>query len=153
MRDRLQELREKNARKELREELEKARELKKDLEDKISFIDLIITMGEVAEGLERVEQKDNQEETIINTDIGKEKYRVITRDDFIRYRLSKLSANQITDCTVNNLKRHWIKISCGFNFMIGIGKDDLTFYNPKFFSENVLENYNEQIIINECISF
>lgn len=146
MQDRLQELREKNARKELREELKKARELKKDLENKISFIDSIITMGEVTEGLGRIEQKDNQEETIINTDIGKEQYRVITRDDFIRYRLSKLSANQITDCTVNNLKKHWDKISCGFNFMIGIGKEDLIFYHPKFFSKNILENYAERVI-------
>lgn len=142
MQDRLQEL---------REELEKARELKKDLEDKISFIDLIISIGEFNAGLERVaqlardtvvEQKHNQEEiiidTVINSDTSKEQYKIVTQSDFIGYKLSKLSAVQITKNTVNNLKRSWDKMSCGFNFMIAVGKEELMFYSPQYFSKNIL---------------
>ncbi|WP_010293550.1 hypothetical protein [Clostridium senegalense] len=147
MQERLQELRKKNARTELRKEIKEAKEFKENLNCMNSFVDTLISIGELVEQMEGAAQDFNnmteklepdRDEATISTNAEMNQYKVITRDDFIRYKLSRLSASQITDSTVNNLKRHWKKVSCGFNFMIATGTGELMFYSVNYFSNYIL---------------
>lgn len=65
-----------------------------------------------------------------------QKYKVITKDNYIEYMLSKIGAGRIT---VNNVIENWYKLSNGYNFVIAVGRyESLDFYNVEYFNTYVI---------------
>ncbi|RUT55713.1 hypothetical protein NPD9_1704 [Clostridium botulinum] len=71
-------------------------------------------------------------------------YKIFTRDDYKRYRLSRMKASNITTGTIKFIEDSWNKISKGYNFIIGVGKEEqLMFYSVQYFNEHVLNGKNK----------
>ncbi|MBU5290003.1 hypothetical protein AALJ34_16990 [Paraclostridium bifermentans] len=69
-------------------------------------------------------------------DINYLRYKVITKDNYIEYMLSKIGAGRIT---VNNVIENWYKLSNGYNFVIAVGRyESLDFYNVEYFNTYVI---------------
>ncbi|MHB9943599.1 hypothetical protein CF065_18785 [Clostridium sporogenes] len=76
-------------------------------------------------------------------ELGKKEinYRIFTKDDYKRYRLSRMKASNISISTIKNIEESWEKTSKGYNFIIGVGQqDNLMFYGIDYFNNNVLGN-------------
>lgn len=59
-------------------------------------------------------------------------YRIFTKDDYKRYRLSKTLAHDISAGYIEAINESWNKISKRFNFIIGVGQqDELMFYSAE----------------------
>lgn len=71
-------------------------------------------------------------------------YRIFTKDDYIRYVLSRRKASGITKGVITQFKESWEGISKGYNFIIGIGQyNNLMFYSVGYFNEHILGNKEE----------
>lgn len=71
-------------------------------------------------------------------------YRIFTKDDYIRYVLSRRKASSITKGAITQFKELWEGISKGYNFIIGIGQyNNLMFYSVECFNEHILGNKEE----------
>ena len=64
-------------------------------------------------------------------------YRVMTKDDFIRYRVNRLEACIINKNTFKKIEESWNRIRKGYNFVIAVGNTDLMFYSVDVFNEHV----------------
>ncbi|KEH91575.1 hypothetical protein Z962_p0102 (plasmid) [Clostridium botulinum C/D str. BKT12695] len=89
-----------------------------------------------------------------NTLLG---YRIYTKEDYKRY----LLANSKAECNMNgiikNFEEHWQRISKGYNFIVGVGKESsMMVYSVEYFNDNVLgdsedkhETLKKQVTIQE----
>lgn len=66
-------------------------------------------------------------------------YKVITKDDFVRYKLNSMNASSMGKEIITRIVEEWDKIRKGHNFVIAVGKeDDLMFYSVDYFDKNIL---------------
>jgi len=66
-------------------------------------------------------------------------YKIFTKDDYKRYRVSKLRAENINEGCIKKIDSAWQSISKGFNFIIGVGQeDDLMFWSVEYFNNKIL---------------
>ncbi len=66
-------------------------------------------------------------------------YKIFTKDKFKEYMLSKMKDCNISKDYIKRLDKTWNVFSKGFNFIIGVGQEDhLMFYNPEYFSKEIL---------------
>lgn len=65
-------------------------------------------------------------------------YRIFTRDDYKKYRLSGMEAWNIRKDTIDFINETFDHISGGYNFIIAIGKCKLMFYSVEYFNKNIL---------------
>ncbi|MDU1456368.1 MAG: hypothetical protein E6912_16395 [Paeniclostridium sordellii] len=83
---------------------------------------------------------------LINTgfyNIDTFRYRVITKDDFIRYFVNNRKAPNITKNTFKAAEHNWNVIRKGYNFVIAVGNEDLMFYSIDSFNEHIGGYSNE----------
>ncbi|MGU9539248.1 hypothetical protein ACQX0N_09740 [Clostridium tepidum] len=80
---------------------------------------------------------------IIDLDRKEIDYRIFTKDDYKRYTLSRMKASNIKKDTVKFISERWENISKGYNFIIGVGKNELMFYSVSYFNEHVLDEKDE----------
>lgn len=83
---------------------------------------------------------------LINTgfyNIDTFRYRVITKDDFIRYFVNKRKAQNINKNTFKVAEEAWNKFRKGYNFVIAVGNENLTFYSIDSFNEGIGGYSNE----------
>ena len=67
------------------------------------------------------------------------RYKVITKDAYIEYKLNEAKCYGINKNTVGKIIKFWDKLRKGYNFVIGVGKDEYTmFYSVEYFNEHVL---------------
>lgn len=71
------------------------------------------------------------------------RYRVITKDDFIRYFVNSREAQNITKNTFKAAEHSWNIIRKGYNFVIAVGNEDLMFYSIDSFNERIGDYSNE----------
>lgn len=64
-------------------------------------------------------------------------YKVVTKEDFIRYKLNNMKASMINKNTMDMLVEKWDKTRNGFNFMIAVGKEELMFYSVEYFNKHI----------------
>ncbi|EPY2286628.1 hypothetical protein ACXAT6_003907 [Clostridium sporogenes] len=78
-------------------------------------------------------------------DLGRKEidYKIFTRDDYKRYRLSRMKAPSITAGFIKTIEDSWLQTSKGYNFIIGVGKNELMFYSVSYFNEHVLNEKDE----------
>ncbi|MEG2787363.1 MAG: hypothetical protein RR942_06025 [Romboutsia sp.] len=77
--------------------------------------------------------------TIKNLTINDFRYKVITKDEYIQYRLNEMEASRINKNTVDTIVDHWDKTRGKYNFIIAAGKyESLMFYSIEYFNEHVL---------------
>ncbi|WP_051540311.1 hypothetical protein [Clostridium ihumii] len=67
-----------------------------------------------------------------------EEYRIFTKDDYKRYRLSGMKAREISKGAIECINDSFEKIGKGENFVIGVGRDSLMFYSIEYFNKNIL---------------
>lgn len=65
------------------------------------------------------------------------RYRVVTKDDFIRYMVNSKKASNITKNTFKVLEEAWNKTRRGYNFVIAVGNEELMFYSIDSFNEHI----------------
>jgi hypothetical protein len=66
-------------------------------------------------------------------------YRIFTKDEYKRYRLSGLEACNITKSFIERLDEQWNHMSKGFKFVIGVGiEGSLMFFDVEYFNKDVL---------------
>lgn len=65
------------------------------------------------------------------------RYRVITKDDFIRYRVNSREAQNINKNTFKVAEESWNNLRKGYNFVIAVGNKDLMFYSIDSFNEHI----------------
>lgn len=70
-------------------------------------------------------------------------FKIFTKEDYKRYRLRGLDAPSISRGTLKTIDKTWNKISKGYNFVIGVGKNDIMFYSVEYFNDNILEGNNK----------
>ena len=63
------------------------------------------------------------------------RYRVITKDDFIRYFVNSKKAQNINKNTFKDIEGHWNKLRKGYNFAIAVGNEQLMFYSIDSFNK------------------
>lgn len=63
------------------------------------------------------------------------RYRVFTKDDFIRYFVNSKKACNITKNTFKAAEYNWNVIRKGYNFVIAVGNEDLMFYSIDSFNK------------------
>lgn len=83
---------------------------------------------------------------LINTgfyNIDTFRYRVITKDDFIRYFINSKKACNITKNTFKVAEEAWNKTRKGYNFVIAVGNEVLMFYSIDSFNELIGGYSNE----------
>lgn len=78
---------------------------------------------------------------LINIDTFR--YRVITKDDFIRYFINSKKACNITKNTFKVAEEAWNKTRKGYNFVIAVGNEVLMFYSIDSFNELIGGYRNE----------
>lgn len=67
------------------------------------------------------------------------RYKVITKDVYIEYKLNEAERYGINKNTVGEIIKFWDKLRKEYNFVIGVGKDEYTmFYSVEYFNEHVL---------------
>ncbi|AWZ48455.1 hypothetical protein C3495_06330 [Clostridiaceae bacterium 14S0207] len=72
-------------------------------------------------------------------------YKVFTREDFRKYRLSKLKVSTINRTTIKHINEYFNKLSKGHKFLIGVSaKDETCFYSVEYFENHVLNNGNDK---------
>ena len=65
------------------------------------------------------------------TNMESYRYRVVTKDDFIRY----MATCNKTKNAFKTAKDRWDRIRKGYNFVIAVGNEDLMFYSIDSFNE------------------
>lgn len=66
-------------------------------------------------------------------------YKVISKDDFIKYRLNSMKASRIDKNTIDKIIYRWDELRDGYNFIIGVGKiENIMFCSVGYFSEHIL---------------
>lgn len=65
------------------------------------------------------------------TNMESYRYRVVTKDDFIRY----MATCNKTKNAFKTAKDRWDKIRKGYNFVIAVGNEELMFYSIDLFNE------------------
>lgn len=65
------------------------------------------------------------------------RYRVVTKDDFIRYMVNSKEAWDIDEKTFKVAEKAWDKTRRGYNFVIAIGNEELMFYSIDSFNEKI----------------
>lgn len=65
------------------------------------------------------------------TNMESYRYRVVTKDDFIRY----MATCNKTENAFKTAKDRWDRIRKGYNFVIAVGNEDLMFYSIDSFNE------------------
>lgn len=63
------------------------------------------------------------------------RYRVITKDDFIRYMINSRKARNITNDTFKDVEGYWNELRKGYNFAIAVGNEQLMFYSIDSFNK------------------
>lgn len=76
-----------------------------------------------------------------------ESYRIYTKEDYRRYLLSNYKIGEL-ETILRHFEEHWQTISKGYNFIIGIGKEDRTMdiYDIGYFNNKVLGTGELQLI-------
>lgn len=71
--------------------------------------------------------------------INKFEYKVMSKDDYIKYILNSMKASKIDKNTINKIVYRWDKLRDGYNFIIGVGKiENIMFCSVGYFSEHIL---------------
>lgn len=65
------------------------------------------------------------------------RYRVVTKDDFIRYMVNSKKSSNITKNTFKVAEEAWNKTRRGYNFVIAVGNEELMFYSIDSFNEHI----------------
>ncbi|GAA0865927.1 hypothetical protein [Paraclostridium tenue] len=65
------------------------------------------------------------------TNMESYRYRVVTKDDFIRY----MATCNKTENAFKTAKDRWDRIRKGYNFVIAVGNEDLMFYSIDSFNK------------------
>lgn len=66
-------------------------------------------------------------------------YKVISKDDFIKYRLNSMKASRIDKNTIDKIIYRWDELRGGYNFIIAVGKiENMMFYSVEYFDEHVI---------------
>lgn len=66
-------------------------------------------------------------------------YKVMSKDDYIKYILNSMKASKIDKNTINKVVYRWDKLRDGYNFIIGVGKiENIMFCSVGYFSEHIL---------------
>lgn len=66
-------------------------------------------------------------------------YKVMSKDDYIKYILNSMKASKIDKNTINKIVYRWDKLRDGYNFIIGVGKiENIMFCSVGYFSEHIL---------------
>lgn len=66
-------------------------------------------------------------------------YKVMSKDDYIKYILNSMKASKIDKNTINKIVYRWDKLRDGYNFIIGVGKiENIMFCSVEYFSEHIL---------------
>lgn len=65
------------------------------------------------------------------TNMESYRYRVVTKDDFIRY----MATCNKTENTFKTAKDRWDRTRNGYNFVIAVGNEDLMFYSIDSFNK------------------
>lgn len=66
-------------------------------------------------------------------------YKVISKDDFIKYRLNSMKASRIDKNTIDKIIYRWDELRDGYNFVIAVGKiENMMFYSVECFDEHIL---------------
>ena len=74
-----------------------------------------------------------------SSNINDFRYKVITKDEYIQYRLNEMKAINIDKNTVDTILDNWNKTRGKYNFIIAAGKyESLMFYSIEYFNEHVL---------------
>ncbi|WP_231169737.1 hypothetical protein [Clostridium botulinum] len=75
-------------------------------------------------------------DAVDNTLLG---YRIYTKEDYKRYLLSNSKAHYMKGI-IEDFEKRWETISKGYNFIIGVGKEDksMMVYSVEYFNDNVL---------------
>lgn len=71
------------------------------------------------------------------------RYRVMTKDDFIRYFVNSKKAPNITKNTFKVAEEAWNKTRKGYNFVIAVGNEVLMFYSIDSFNDHIGGYSNE----------
>ena len=71
------------------------------------------------------------------------RYKVFTKDDFIRYFVNERKAQNINKNTFKFAEEAWNKFRKGYNFVIAVGNKDLMFYSIDSFNERIGGYSNE----------
>ncbi|MDB8986927.1 hypothetical protein PN594_18920 [Parabacteroides merdae] len=67
------------------------------------------------------------------------RYKVITKDAYIEYKLNEAKCYGINKNTVGEIIKFWDKLRKGYSFVIAVGKDEYTmFYSVEYFNKHVL---------------
>lgn len=64
-------------------------------------------------------------------------FKIFTKEDHKRYMLKDAEASKV-DRQLKLANKMWNEISKGYNFIIGVGKNDMMFYSVEYFSNEVL---------------
>ncbi|WP_053293670.1 hypothetical protein [Clostridium botulinum] len=99
------------------------------------------TVKSMKENLSTMQDKLNKASKLTekkeeNTILG---YRIYTKEDYKRYLLSNSKACDMK-CIINSFEEHWQRMSKGYNFIVGVGKEDrsMMVYSVEHFNDNVL---------------
>ncbi len=69
-------------------------------------------------------------------------FKIFTKEDHKRYMLKDAEDNEVSK-RLKLADKVWGEISKGYNFIIGVGKDEVMFYSVEYFNNNVLEGDNK----------
>ncbi|MBV4423142.1 hypothetical protein [Clostridium tyrobutyricum] len=67
------------------------------------------------------------------------KYIIFTKEDYKRYRLSKLNGFETFVEVRERINTEWDHMRNGHHFIIGVGKDSLTFFSLEYFEKHILD--------------
>lgn len=71
--------------------------------------------------------------------MNKFEYKVVTRDDYIRYILNSMNASSMGREIVPRIVEEWNRIRKGYNFVILVGnEEEPMIYSVDYFDKNIL---------------